>query len=71
MDPKLVAVAKWFAGEIGVRLIDQALQLHGGYGYIADYDLKRLYRDEKIVEVYEGTKQIEKKTIANVIPGKR
>jgi acyl-CoA dehydrogenase len=70
VDPKLISMAKWLAGEIGVKVANEALQLHGGYGYIADYDIERFYRDAKIVEIYEGTKEIEKNTIAREILGK-
>jgi acyl-CoA dehydrogenase len=70
VDPKLISMAKWLAGEVGVKVANEALQLHGGYGYIADYDIERFYRDAKIVEIYEGTKEIEKNTIAREILGK-
>ena len=43
---------------------DKALQLHGGYGYIDEYDVQRFYRDAKILEIYEGAKEVEKITIA-------
>jgi alkylation response protein AidB-like acyl-CoA dehydrogenase len=69
-DPKLISMAKWLAGEVGVKVANDALQLHGGYGYIADYDIERFYRDAKIVEIYEGTKEIEKNTIAREILGR-
>jgi len=55
---------------VGVKVANEALQLHGGYGYIADYDIERFYRDAKIVEIYEGTKEIEKNTIARELLGK-
>ena len=70
VDPKIICMAKWLAGEIGVKVANDALQLHGGYGYMADYDIERFYRDAKIVEIYEGTKEIEKNTIAREILGK-
>ena len=70
VDPKLISMAKWLAGEVGVKVANEALQLHGGYGYLADYDIERFYRDAKIVEIYEGTKEIEKNTIAREILGK-
>jgi alkylation response protein AidB-like acyl-CoA dehydrogenase len=70
VDPKLISMAKWLAGEVGVKVANEALQLHGGYGYIADYDIERFYRDAKIVEIYEGTKEIEKNTIAREILGR-
>ena len=70
VDPKLISMAKWLAGEVGVKVANDALQLHGGYGYLADYDIERFYRDAKIVEIYEGTKEIEKNTIARAILGR-
>ena len=70
VDPKQISMAKWIAGEVGVKVANDALQLHGGYGYMADYDIERFYRDAKIVEIYEGTKEIEKNTIARELLGK-
>jgi alkylation response protein AidB-like acyl-CoA dehydrogenase len=64
LDPELVAMAKWFAGRTAVKCADEALQMHGGYGYIDEYKVQRIYRDAKIVEIYEGTKEIEKLIIA-------
>ncbi len=69
-DPTLIAMAKWLAGEIGVKVTDDALQMHGGYGYINEYDIERFYRDAKIVEIYEATKEMEKITIARQLLGK-
>jgi alkylation response protein AidB-like acyl-CoA dehydrogenase len=62
-DPALISMAKWYGGETGVYVTNEALQLHGGYGYIADYDIQRFYRDAKIVEIYEGSKEVEKLVI--------
>ncbi|MGD0231522.1 MAG: acyl-CoA dehydrogenase family protein [Syntrophorhabdales bacterium] len=59
-DPALTSMAKWYAGRVGVKVVDEALQLHGGYGFIDEYDISRFYRDAKIVEIYEGVKDIEK-----------
>jgi alkylation response protein AidB-like acyl-CoA dehydrogenase len=70
IDHQLIAMAKWLAGETGVRVTDEALQLHGGYGYLAEYDVERFYRDAKIVELYEGTKEVEKQIVARTILGK-
>jgi alkylation response protein AidB-like acyl-CoA dehydrogenase len=53
-----------------VSVTNDALQLHGGYGYIAEYDVERFYRDAKIVEIYEGAREIEKLTIAREVLGR-
>ena len=65
LDPALVSMAKWFSGETAVYVVNEALQLHGGYGYIIEYDIQRFYRDAKIVEIYEGSKEVEKAVIAS------
>ena len=70
LSSSLIAMAKWFTGETAVRVTDEALQLHGGYGFIGDYAIERFYRDAKIVEIYEGTKEIEKLIIARALLGK-
>jgi alkylation response protein AidB-like acyl-CoA dehydrogenase len=64
IDSKLNAMAKFYAGETAVWVCDKALQLHGGYGYIDEYDVQRFYRDAKILEIYEGAKEAEKMIIA-------
>lgn len=69
IDHALIAMAKWFSAEIAVRCADEALQMHGGYGYIDEYKVQRLYRDVKILEIYEGTKEMEKTIIARSILG--
>jgi len=69
-DLVLSSMAKWYAGQIAVEICDEAIQIHGGYGYMADYDVERFYRDAKIKEIYEGTKEIEKYTISRAIIGK-
>jgi len=71
MDHHRVAMAKWFAARMAVEAADQALQMHGGYGYMDEYDVQRFYRDAKILEIYEGTTEIEKNIIAQgLISGK-
>ncbi|MEJ2718859.1 MAG: acyl-CoA dehydrogenase family protein [Deltaproteobacteria bacterium] len=70
VDRKLISTAKLVAGEAAVRVADEAVQMHGGYGYMDEYDVQRFYRDAKIVEIYEGTKEIEKITIAREVLGK-
>jgi len=63
-DPALVAMAKWMSARTAVEAADEAVQMHGGYGYIDEYRVQRLYRDAKILEIYEGTKEIEKLIVA-------
>jgi alkylation response protein AidB-like acyl-CoA dehydrogenase len=64
IDHGLIAMAKWFSGEVAVKCADEAMQMHGGYGYLDEYKIQRIYRDAKIVEIYEGTKEIEKMIVA-------
>jgi alkylation response protein AidB-like acyl-CoA dehydrogenase len=64
IDHKLIAAAKSFCGQMAMKCTDMALQMHGGYGYLADYKVQRLFRDAKITEIYEGTTEIEKIIIA-------
>jgi alkylation response protein AidB-like acyl-CoA dehydrogenase len=70
IDPKLISMAKWFAGEVGVKVIDEVVQIHGGYGYLGEYGIERLYRDVKLAEIVEGTKEIEKVIIARELLGR-
>jgi alkylation response protein AidB-like acyl-CoA dehydrogenase len=70
VEPHLISMAKWYTGETAVRVAEEALQLHGGYGFIGDYNIERFYRDSKIVEIYEGTKEVEKTIIARELLGK-
>lgn len=68
--PELSSMAKWFAGETAVMAADWCVQFHGGYGYIGEYPAERYYRDAKITEIYEGTKEIQKQIIARQILGR-
>jgi len=61
---KEAAQAKLFAAETGVEVTRKALQIHGGYGYMRDLPLERFYRDAKIIEIYEGTSEIQRLIIA-------
>jgi alkylation response protein AidB-like acyl-CoA dehydrogenase len=70
IDPKLTSMAKMYAARTAVEVADEAIQLLGGYGYMAEYEVERFYRDAKITEIYEGTKEIQKNTIASVVIGK-
>ncbi len=64
VDPILNAITKYYAGETAVFCANYAVELHGGYGYIDEYDVQRYYRDAKILQIYEGTKEAEVLTIA-------
>ncbi|MBN1932800.1 MAG: acyl-CoA dehydrogenase family protein [Desulfobacterales bacterium] len=70
IDPKLTSMAKMFAARTAVEVADEAIQLLGGYGYMTEYEVERFYRDAKITELYEGTKEIQKNTIASAVIGK-
>ena len=69
IDPKLTAMAKLYSARTAVEVADEAIQLLGGYGYMTEYEVERFYRDAKITEIYEGTRQIQKNTIAEAILG--
>ena len=70
IDPKLTSMAKMYAARTAVEIADEAIQLLGGYGYMLEYEVERFYRDAKITELYEGTKEIQKNTIASALIGK-
>jgi alkylation response protein AidB-like acyl-CoA dehydrogenase len=70
IDPKLTSMAKMYAARTAVEVADEAIQLLGGYGYMTEYEVERFYRDAKICEIYEGTKEIQKNTIAGAVLGK-
>lgn len=61
---KYSAMAKYAASETAVAVANDALQLHGGYGFTKDYPVEKMYRDAKILTIYEGTSQIQKNEIA-------
>lgn len=61
------AIAKLYNSRIAVEVCDDALQLLGGYGYIRDYEIERMYRDAKITEIYEGTSEVQKMVIAGKV----
>ena len=70
MDPKLTSMAKMYAARTAIEVCDEAIQLLGGYGYMLEYEVERFYRDAKITELYEGTREIQKNTIASSLLGK-
>ena len=64
---KEAAMAKLFASEVSRDVVHKALQVHGGYGYMKEYDVERFYRDQRITEIYEGTSEIQRNVIASYI----
>ncbi len=58
------SMAKYFASEGAVDVTNEAVQIHGGYGYTTDFDVERFYRDAKVTTIYEGTTEIQKDVIA-------
>ena len=61
---KTAAMAKLFSGELSHRAANWALQIHGGYGFMDEYAISRLYRDQKILEIGEGTNEVQRMVIA-------
>ncbi|MBR5406175.1 MAG: acyl-CoA dehydrogenase [Lachnospiraceae bacterium] len=62
------AMAKLYAAEVAMEVTTKAVQLHGGYGYIKEYDVERMMRDAKITEIYEGTSEVQRMVIsANIL----
>jgi short/branched chain acyl-CoA dehydrogenase len=61
---KEAAMAKLYTGELSHRVANWALQIHGGYGYMEEYAISRLYRDQKILEIGEGTNEVQRMVIA-------
>jgi alkylation response protein AidB-like acyl-CoA dehydrogenase len=71
IEPKWTSMAKMYAGRVAVEVAQEAIQIHGGYGYMLEYEVERYYRDARITEIYEGTREIQKNTIASSVIGKR
>ncbi|HIA22862.1 MAG TPA: acyl-CoA dehydrogenase [Candidatus Marinimicrobia bacterium] len=61
---KVAAMAKLFASEAAMRITTEAIQIHGGYGYVKEYDVERFFRDAKVLEIGEGTSEIQRIIIA-------
>ena len=61
---KEAAMAKLYTGELSRRVVNEALQIHGGYGYMEEFAISRLYRDQKILEIGEGTNEVQRMVIA-------
>jgi butyryl-CoA dehydrogenase len=66
---KEASMAKLFAAEMAMKVTTDAVQVHGGYGFIKEYEVERAFRDAKITAIYEGTSQIQKLVIAREVLG--
>jgi short-chain 2-methylacyl-CoA dehydrogenase len=64
---KEAAMAKLFTGELSHRVANHSLQIHGGYGYMDEYAISRLYRDQKVLEIGEGTNEVQRLVIARLL----
>jgi hypothetical protein len=66
---KEASMAKLFASEIAERVCSDAIQIHGGYGYVTDFPVERIYRDVRVCQIYEGTSDIQRLVIARALAG--
>ena len=63
------SMAKLFASEMAEKVCSDAIQIHGGYGYVSDYPVERIYRDVRVCQIYEGTSEIQRMLIARSLAG--
>jgi alkylation response protein AidB-like acyl-CoA dehydrogenase len=63
----VASMAKLLASETAMWVTNQAVQIHGGYGYVTEYPVERLFRDAKVTEIYEGTSEIQRIVIARAL----
>ena len=66
---KEASMAKLFASEMAERVASDAIQIHGGYGYVADFPVERIYRDVRVCQIYEGTSDIQRLVIGRALAG--
>ncbi len=69
-DPGLTAMAKYYTAKVAQEIVHEALQIYGGYGFMGEQAISRMYRDARILEIYEGTREIELEIIARSLMGK-
>ncbi|RLI78409.1 acyl-CoA dehydrogenase [Archaeoglobales archaeon] len=69
-DPGLTAMAKYFTAKVAQEIVHEALQIYGGYGFMGEQAISRMYRDARILEIYEGTREIELEIIARSLLGR-
>ena len=66
---KEASMAKLFASEMAERVCSDAIQIHGGYGYVTDFPVERIYRDVRVCQIYEGTSDIQRLVIGRALAG--
>lgn len=64
LDLETAAMAKWWTTQMNCDLLDECLQLHGGYGYVTEYPIARMYANARVSKIYGGTNEIQKELIA-------
>jgi alkylation response protein AidB-like acyl-CoA dehydrogenase len=64
---KEASMAKLFASEMAERVCSDAIQIHGGYGYVTDFPVERIYRDVRVCQIYEGTSDIQRLVISRAL----
>ncbi|MDY6972492.1 MAG: acyl-CoA dehydrogenase family protein [Thermodesulfobacteriota bacterium] len=70
LDPKLLSMAKWYPARMAVEVCDEAIEILGGHGYMLENQVELFYRDARVLEIVEGTREIQKNTIARYVLGK-
>jgi alkylation response protein AidB-like acyl-CoA dehydrogenase len=70
IDPKLCSMAKWYPARVAVEVCDDAIEILGGHGYMLENQVEGFYRDARALEIVEGTREIQKNTIARFLLGK-
>jgi alkylation response protein AidB-like acyl-CoA dehydrogenase len=70
VSPAISSMAKWYAARVAVEAADEALEIFGGHGYIHENDVERFYRDARMLELVEGTREAQKNAIAHTVLGK-
>jgi butyryl-CoA dehydrogenase len=68
---KEASMAKLFASEMAEQVASDAIQIHGGYGYVADFPVERIYRDVRVCQIYEGTSDVQRLVIGRAVLAER
>ena len=62
-------MAKLFASEMAEKVASAAIQIHGGYGFLNDYPVEKIYRDVRVYQIYEGTSEVQRIMISRLLDG--